>query len=93
MFSGSVYKEQWSFQPKVCVECTNEGPFRNLIFFKVEISSSADAAKTPLQGASQDNVLWSPNLYHYSGISRKGPPLMSGLGGCLREVVAYGKFH
>ena len=28
----------------------------------------------------------------YSGTSRKRPPLMSGLGGRLREVVTYGKF-
>ena len=32
-------------------------------------------------------------LWAYGGTSRKRPPLMSGLGGRLREVVAYGKFH
>ena len=29
----------------------------------------------------------------YSGTSCKRPPLMSGLGGRLRQGVAYGKFH
>ena len=29
----------------------------------------------------------------YSGTSRERPPLMSGLIGRSREVVAYGKFH
>ena len=31
--------------------------------------------------------------FGYSGTSRKQPPLMSGLCGCLLEVVTYGGTH
>ena len=39
--------------------------------------------------------LWMLYLYFvmYNGTSHKQPPLMSGLGGCLWEVVTYRKIH